>query len=165
MVRRKTKRPGDPKFSSQRKTTTLPADSQAGSSSADDELVLADVQPPMIKAVQLAPDVRLPAASIPDHSGNVSPEVAATLQGMVDRFYRDLQSLANKAELENPGAAGGLEFPDEETALITNSAETDHALDHADEMFRAMFGQETFLERTLFSGTEVLLDAPAGLGK
>lgn len=101
----------------------------------------------MPPAVQLADDVRLPAALIPDAGANLTPAVTAATAEIGNTFYRDLQVTANN-ETSNQEA---------DTATISNDPNTEQALIRADEQYRALFGDEDFNRKTAESHIEVNL--------
>ena len=103
-----------------------------------------------VQAVQLGDDVRLPAALMPQDTTNRSPEVAAAVAAIGDRFYREIQEIAAS---ENPN-------PATDTTVIHKSPATEQALKRANEEYRMLWGDEAYNRTTIDSHIEVNL--PAG---
>jgi hypothetical protein len=102
---------------------------------------------PVAHAVQLGDDVRLPAALMPQTTTKRSPEVAAAVAAIGDRFYREIQEIAAS---ENPN-------PATDTTVIHKSPATEQALKRANEEYRALLGDEAYNRTTIESHIEVKL--------
>ncbi len=100
-----------------------------------------------LPAIQLADDVRLPAALMPHDTSKESPEIAAARAAIGDRFYQELQETAAK---EPPSEA-------DTTTVIHKSSATENALKRANEEYRALFGDEAFNRKTMDTHLEVKL--------
>lgn len=103
--------------------------------------------PSSLPAIQLADDVRLPAALMPHGTANESPIVAAARAAIGDRFYRELQEIAAKETQTEADA----------TVIIHKSPATENALKRANEEYRAFFGDEAFNRKTMDTHLEVKL--------
>jgi hypothetical protein len=98
--------------------------------------------------IRLAPDVRLPAAALPNDL-NLNPITQKALQHIIDEFY---QSVA--AAVPDPGNSAGSGTPvveenGEETRVIHNSPAVDAARMHADLRFKALFGHAAYNRMTM----------------
>ena len=108
---------------------------------------------PSAQAIQLADDVRLPAALMPRNLANQPPEVAAAAVEIANTFYRDLANESLSRQVHQSG---------ETTTMIQNSPTTERIRQNADEQFRALYGDEQYNRHTLYSAIEVMLPpAPA----
>lgn len=103
---------------------------------------------PRAQAVQLADDVRLPAALMPRNLANQPPEVVAATVEIANRFYQDLADEPLIREVHQSG---------ESTTVIRNSPTAERIRQNADEQFRALYGNEQYIRRTLDSAIEVML--------
>lgn len=100
-----------------------------------------------LPAIQLADDVRLPAALMPHNTAGESPIVTAARAAIGDRFYRELQEIATNETQPEADA----------TVVIHKSPATENALKRANEEYRALFGDEAFNRRTIDTHIEVNL--------
>lgn len=107
---------------------------------------------PPIHAIQLAADVRLPAAMVPMVQQNQPPAVAAAAAEVGNHFYQNL--LTSAANPPTPQEAPPVV---NDTAMITNGPVTDHLRQAADELFRALYGNEKYIQQTLASAIEANL--------
>jgi len=107
--------------------------------------------PPVI-AIQLATDVRLPAAIVPMNQEDMPPAVAAAVGEIGSQFYRDLFAVAT-----HPQAGQVTPQQVDDTAIIPNGPVTNHLRQSADERFRALFGDEKYIQHNLASAIEVML--------
>lgn len=108
------------------------------------------------RAVQLAANVRLPAAVIPIDEAGVPPAVAEAGKEIINGFYRELQAYAED-ELSHPDHQTVDATSGDETTIIPVSAATDRIRHWADEQFRAQYGNEKFIQQTHHSAVEVRL--------
>ena len=121
-------------------------------------------QPPL-PAIQLADDVRLPAALMPHDTSKESPVVAAARAAIGDRFYRELQEIAAKDSVTDPAtkdsaakdSAAKDSAAEPTTVVIHQSPATENALKRANEEYRALFGDEAFNRKTMDTQLEVKL--------
>ena len=116
-------------------------------------------QPPL-PAIQLADDVRLPAALMPHDTSKESPVVAAARAAIGDRFYRELQEIAAKDSVTDPAtidSAAKDSAAEPTTIVIHQSPATENALKRANEEYRALFGDEAFNRKTMDTQLEVKL--------
>ena len=116
-------------------------------------------QPPL-PAIQLADDVRLPAALMPHDTSKESPVVAAARAAIGDRFYRELQEIAAKDSVTDPAtidSAAKDSAAEPTTVVIHQSPATENALKRANEQYRALFGDEAFNRKTMDTQLEVKL--------
>ena len=116
-------------------------------------------QPPL-PAIQLANDVRLPAALMPHDTSKESPVVAAARAAIGDRFYRELQEIAAKDSVTDPAtidSAAKDSAAEPTTVVIHQSPATENALKRANEEYRALFGDEAFNRKTMDTQLEVKL--------
>ncbi len=110
---------------------------------------------PFLPAIQLAEDVRLPAALMPHQTANESPAVTAARIAIGERFYRELQEIvANQAPAD---AAVQAPVDAAATTVIHQSRATENALRRANEEYRALFGDEAFNRKTMDTHLEVKL--------
>lgn len=99
------------------------------------------------QAIQLADDVRLPAALLPQGPPNLPPAVAEATAEIANTFYRELQAATPQAP---PGE-------DQDTTLIPKTPRTEQIRQLADEQFRALYGDDRYIQQTLNSAIEVQL--------
>lgn len=114
------------------------------------------------RGVQLADDVRLPAAimaqGVPDATThNMTSPAAAANREIVNSFYRELLATADNTPATADPATGG-----EQTAVVPPGAGVDNARRHADELYRAMFGDAAFNQQGISSAIEVRLPVDSG---
>lgn len=102
-----------------------------------------------LPAIQLADDVRLPAALLPHDTANESPVITAARTAIGDRFYRTLQETAAKDPAVNSTSGA------DDTVIIHQSATTENALKRANEEYRALFGDAAFNQKTIDTHIEV----------
>ncbi|MCX8496636.1 MAG: hypothetical protein ORN51_10680 [Akkermansiaceae bacterium] len=126
---------------------------------------------PFLPAIQLAEDVRLPAALMPHQTANESPAVTAARIAIGERFYRELQEIAaNQTPVEaavQAPADADVQAPVDATVqapvdaavttVIHQSRATENALRRANEEYRALFGDEAFNRKTMDTHLEVKL--------
>ena len=107
---------------------------------------------PSSQAIQLADEVRLPAALMPPGTNPPPPAVAAATAQITDTFYQELQ-----AGVSRPQAGQEAPRTTDDTAIIPENFATRLARQRADEQFRALYGDEKYIQQTLNSAIEVLL--------
>ena len=113
------------------------------------------------RGIQLADDVRLPAAimaeSAPDTATRkmISPAAATANREIANSYYRELLATAGNSSATPTPAPGG----DEATSVIPAGAAAEKARNHADEMYRALFGDDAYNRQVMNSAIEVRLPA------
>jgi hypothetical protein len=103
------------------------------------------VQPPV--GIRLAPDVRLPAAAMPNDL-NLNPIKQKALQDIVDEYYRTVAATGAAPESDT-ATATTVEENGEETRIIPNSPAVDAARNRADLRFKALFGHAAYNRMTM----------------
>ncbi|MEI6654354.1 MAG: hypothetical protein WCP45_06265 [Verrucomicrobiota bacterium] len=126
--------------------------------------------------IRLADNVKLPAVIIALSDPNRDPEhklpqpVLDCMQGIVDRFYQDLAAsagnqagTASKPPGTSPDPTAPVTAADNNTVVIEPGPAVDKARARANEMYRALFGDEAYNRLTMNSALEVQLpvEAPA----
>ncbi|MEI6196243.1 MAG: hypothetical protein WCS42_18140 [Verrucomicrobiota bacterium] len=127
--------------------------------------------PPL--GIRLADNVKLPAVILALSDPNRDPEhklpqpVLDCMQGIVDRFYQDLAAsasnqsgTANKPPGTSPDPAAPVTAADN-TVVIEPGPAVDKARARANEMYRALFGDEAYNQLTMNSALEVQLPVAA----
>jgi len=128
------------------------------------------------RAIQLAEDVRLPAAFMAQSEPEMADlaitteVVAAANLAITDSFYQQLAAgvAAQPAPAAQPEANRSGMIPvtptpgTEDTTVIPPGPEVASARESADELYRALFGDEAYGRMTLHSALEVRLPANAG---
>ncbi len=112
---------------------------------------------PVERTIQLANNFRLPAALLSRSFTPTEPKPAAVeniTRQIEDTFYRKLGS--NRSESPETVAADSNVDPN---VVIEPDEESIQVLDHADQLYRSMFGQEAFNRQSLNSAIEVRLPA------
>jgi hypothetical protein len=108
------------------------------------------------RAFRLGSDVRLPAALMHQAATTAATlEIAAANQGIIDSFYQEIFSRSADGttdEQENPLIAEV-----EETLVIPAGKNTDSVRERADEIYRALYGNEAFNRYSIESAVEVRL--------
>ena len=107
---------------------------------------------PSAQAIQLADDVRLPAALMPSGLADVPPEVAAAAVEIANTYYRNLQ-----AETTTPRTHPTPFIDGKDTTLIRNTPGTERIREDADEVYRALYGDTQYIRHTISSAIEVNL--------
>ncbi len=122
--------------------------------------------PPL--GIRLADNVKLPAVIIALSDPNRDPEhklpqpVLDCMQGIVDRFYQDLAaSAAGKQPGSSPDPSAPEAATDDNTVVIEPGPAVDKARARANEMYRALFGDEAYNRLTMNSALEVQLPTAA----
>ncbi len=144
---------------------TIPAPDRAASPSPSRPEAAAFGNQSPLPAIQLADDVRLPAALMPHDTANESPEIAAARAAIGDRFYRALQEnaaqeTATNLATEPPASKNPATEPTtgtDATVIIHPSPASENALKHANEEYRALFGDAAFNQKTIDTHLEVKL--------
>jgi len=140
----------------------IPEPDHAGSSLQIVPEAAATGDNPFLPAIQLAEDVRLPAALMPHQTANESPAVTAARLAIGERFYRELQEIvANQAQVD---ATVQTPVDAAATTVIHQSRATENALRRANEEYRALFGDEAFNRKTMDTHLEVKLPAEVNQG-
>jgi len=88
---------------------------------------------------------------------NLTPQQHAALQHVADAFYQDLATKA-QARLANQESPGGqlVQAPDGgETLIIQPGPDVEHARQRANELFRALFGDDRYNQFTMQSAMEL----------
>jgi hypothetical protein len=128
------------------------------------------------RAIQLAENVRLPAAFMAQSEPEMAAltistnAVAAANLAITDSFYQQLAAgvAAQPAPAAHPEANRSGMMPvtptpgTEDTTVIPPGPEVASARESADELYRALFGDEAYGRMTLHSALEVRLPADAG---
>lgn len=120
------------------------------------------------RGIQLAESVKLPAAvmALADPGfRNLTPQQNAALQAVVDTFYQDLAA-STETRLANNDLTGGklVVSPEgEETVVVQPGPDVDKARQRANEVFRALFGDDRYNQVTMQSAMEAMLPPSAGL--
>ncbi len=139
---------------------TIPAQDRTASPAPSRPETTATGNQRPLPAIQLADDVRLPAALMPHDNANESPVITAARTAIGDRFYRTLQEIAAQ-ETAADSTTGA-----DTTVIIHQSAAADIALKQANEEYRALFGDAAFNQKTIDTHIEVkqptLEATPAG---
>jgi hypothetical protein len=150
MVQRGTPRPPLGISSMQVLPNFRSAKDQRAGQSADavvDQETTAAAQPRIPVGIQLAPDVRLPVAAMPNDL-DLNPIKQKVLQDIVDEYYRTVAettaAVGNGATVETK-----IEDNGEETRIITNSPAVDAARKLADQRFKAIFGDAAYTRMTM----------------
>jgi len=127
------------------------------------------------RGLRLSDNVKLPAVILALSDPNRDPEhklpqpVLDCMQGIVDRFYQDLAAsagnqagTAGKPPGTSPDPAAPVTAADN-TVVIEPGPAVDKARARANEMYRALFGDEAYNRLTMNSALEVQLpvEAPA----
>ncbi len=115
------------------------------------------------RGIQLAENVKLPAAimALSDPSfKNLTPQQDTALRHVVDTFYKDLAARA-EARLSNQELARDHQVVQssngEETIIIQPGEDVEKARQRANEIFRALFGDDRYNQVTMQSAMEVML--------
>jgi hypothetical protein len=124
---------------------------QRGGQSVDhavDQETTAAAQPQIPVGIQLAPDVRLPVAAMPNDL-NLNPIKQKVLQHIVDEYYRTVADATASAVGNGATVETKIEDNGEETRIITNSPAVDAARKQADQRFKAIFGDAAYIRMTM----------------
>jgi hypothetical protein len=114
------------------------------------------------RGIQLTDDVRLPAAIMAENAPDtatrkmISPAAATANQEIANSYYRELLATAGSSPATPTPAPGG---GDETTSVIPAGAAAEKARNHADEMYRALFGDDAYNRQVMNSAIEVRLPA------
>ena len=108
-------------------------------------------------AIQLADDVRLPAALMPSEAIEMPDAVTAATQEISDRYYQELQASTARPSAAEAEAAQKSSSEEKSTHVIANSPETEQIRYRADQQFRVLHGDERYNQQILNSAIEVML--------
>jgi hypothetical protein len=106
-------------------------------------------------AIQLADDVRLPAALMPSEAIEMPDAVTAATQEISDRYYQELQASAARPSAAEEDQKSSSE--ENSTRVIANSPEAEQIRYRADQQFRVLHGDERYNQQILNSAIEVML--------
>lgn len=109
------------------------------------------------QGIQLAEDVKLPAVILAINAAERNPQnkmpapVAAAMHGIVDTFYRELAESVAKdvAEKKSETSAETTVANENDTVLIHPGPAVERARDHANQMYRALFGDAAYNQMTM----------------
>ncbi|MEO7340270.1 MAG: hypothetical protein ABI073_05290 [Luteolibacter sp.] len=131
-----------------------------------------EIQKYTMPAIQLAENVQLPAAlMIPgtDASGRavaLTPAGATAIKEISDSFYQEIADTLTNTPPQAPTESADHKIADEEdTVLITPSASVESARQRANELYHALFGNDTYNRQTMNSTIEVHLPSDSASGQ
>jgi hypothetical protein len=109
------------------------------------------------QGIQLAEDVKLPAVILAINAAERNPQnkmpapVAAAMHGIVDTFYQELAESVAKdvAEKKSETSAETTVAIENDTVLIHPGPAVERARDHANQMYRALFGDAAYNQMTM----------------
>jgi hypothetical protein len=113
------------------------------------------------KSIQLAGDVKLPAVLLAINSAEkylsntAAAPFTATMQEIVNTFYRDLSNHADHVEVGNSPQVSNAQFTAEDTTMIHPGPAEQTAREKANQTYRALFGDSAYNQMTMTAVMEV----------